>query len=63
MADPDVLRCHQDVWASLYHGELGASAAMLRAGYNLGSLLLKYQGVDWRLGGNWACNGRWALRW
>lgn len=28
------------------------------AGYNLDSLMLRYQGVDWRDRANWACNAK-----
>jgi hypothetical protein len=30
--------------------------AIMEAGYNLDSLMLKYQGVDWRNKSNWHCN-------
>ena len=39
------------------HAEVGASSAILDAGYNLDSLLLRYQGVDWRDRATWGCNG------
>ena len=57
-ADPDVFSCHASLKETIWHSELGASAAILDAGYNLDSLMLKYQGVNWREGGElWNCNG------
>ena len=41
------------IWSS----EIGASAAILAAGYNLDCLLMKYQGVDWRNSSFHDCNG------
>jgi hypothetical protein len=35
---------------------MGSSAAILSAGYNIDSLMLRYQGVDWRNRSNWGCN-------
>lgn len=35
---------------------MGSSAAILQAGYSIDSLMLRYQGVDWRDTNNWACN-------
>lgn len=29
---------------------------MLNAGFSLDSLMLRYQGLDWREKGNWKCN-------
>ena len=43
-------RCHHR------YAEMGSSAVVLKAGYNLGSLMLRYQGVDWRDTANWGCN-------
>lgn len=42
--------------------ELGASAAILRAGYNLDSMMVRYQGVDWRNEDNWGCNFKYARK-
>ena len=36
----------------------GASLALLSAGYNLDTLLTKYQGVDWWNQRTWGCNAR-----
>ena len=35
---------------------MGSSAAILNAGYNIDSLMLRYQGVDWRDKSHWGCN-------
>jgi hypothetical protein len=49
LADGTVLRCHRDRWDAIYFGELGASAAILKAGGNLAAMMTRYQGVDWRV--------------
>ena len=60
-ADPHVFRCHGSLKETIWYSELGASAAVLAAGYNLDSLMLKYQGVDWLQGGEtWKCNRGYA---
>lgn len=38
------------------YAEIGSSAAILDAGYNIDALMLRYQGVDWRDKVNWGCN-------
>lgn len=38
--------------------EFGASGTILTAKYNLDSLMLRYQGLDWRDEENWDCNAR-----
>ena len=42
---------------SYRYGEFAASAAVLNAGFNIDSLMLRYQGVDWRTKAFWKCNG------
>lgn len=42
------------------YAEMGSSAAILAAGYNIDSLMLRYQGVDWRDKANWGCNAGWV---
>lgn len=39
---------------------MGSSAAVLKAGYNIDSLMLRYQGVDWRDTNNWGCNAAYV---
>ncbi|GAB4815440.1 hypothetical protein N2152v2_002486 [Parachlorella kessleri] len=55
-ADPRALGCYDSKWRTILWGELGISDAILRAGYGLDSLMLRYQGVDWRRPENWGCN-------
>ncbi|KAI8473473.1 MAG: hypothetical protein J3K34DRAFT_518952 [Monoraphidium minutum] len=57
MADGQVLGCHTTPAASAYYSDAGAVAAVLRAGFNVDSLLSRFQGVDWRDERNWGCNG------
>ncbi|GAB4817919.1 hypothetical protein N2152v2_004965 [Parachlorella kessleri] len=54
--DPTVLRCYSRYHDAVWYGEMGSSAAVLRAGYNIDALMLRYQGVDWRQTKNWGCN-------
>lgn len=56
-----VFTCYADIVDVVYYSELGASRAVLQAGYNIASLLAKYDNLDWRLAnasGLVACNGR-----
>lgn len=53
---------NSDRWNTIYYSELGASAAVLDAGLNIGCLLARYQGVDWRDRANWGCNAGCAQR-
>lgn len=53
-----VLACHQNYVPAVRFSEIGASEAILNAGYNIGSLMLKYRGVDWRDRHMWNCNDR-----
>lgn len=46
----------RDRWNTIYYSELGSSAAILDAGYNIACLMVRYQGVDWRDKDNWGCN-------
>jgi len=59
----DVLKCHGNMLDTIWHSELGASAAILDAGYNLDCLMVKYQGVDWRHASFHQCNGRVNPMW
>ena len=58
-----VFQCHKGRWDAIFFSELGSSWAILTAGYNLDSLMLRYQGVDWRNKDNWNCNARCACCW
>ena len=37
--DSEVLKCHSDRWDAIWYAELGSSAAILNAGYNIASML------------------------
>lgn len=54
--DGDVLKCYTDIHDAIWYAEIGSSAAILDAGYNIDALMLRYQGVDWRDKANWGCN-------
>ncbi|GAX76065.1 hypothetical protein CEUSTIGMA_g3508.t1 [Chlamydomonas eustigma] len=58
MRDRTVFHCHQSRWNTIYYSELGSSAAVLAAGYNIDSFMTRYQGVDWRDPAHWGCNER-----
>ena len=40
--DGNVFACHGTADETIYHSELGASNAILRAGYNLGSFMVRF---------------------
>ena len=54
--DGRVLACYEDMRDTIYYAEVGASAAILDAGYTIDSLMLRYKGIDWRNQSNWDCN-------
>jgi hypothetical protein len=60
ISDRRVFACHKDRWDTIYYSELGSSKAILDGGYNIGCMMLRYQGVDWRDKANWDCNARCA---
>ena len=43
MQDGHVFSCHRDRWDAIWYGELGSSAAILDAGYNIGSFMIRYR--------------------
>jgi hypothetical protein len=53
-----VFRCHSNTWEQRYHADVGASLAILKAGWTLDTLLTRYQGVDWTQAAAWQCNQR-----
>eukprot|EP00892_Ulva_mutabilis_P012446 jgi/Ulvmu1/9574/UM054_0004.1 len=57
LRDGLVFACHATPQHAVLHSELGASAAILTAGYNIDSFMGRYQGVDWRDERMWGCNG------
>eukprot|EP00195_Chlamydomonas_chlamydogama_P010072 CAMPEP_0202914022 /NCGR_PEP_ID=MMETSP1392-20130828/62019_1 /ASSEMBLY_ACC=CAM_ASM_000868 /TAXON_ID=225041 /ORGANISM="Chlamydomonas chlamydogama, Strain SAG 11-48b" /LENGTH=431 /DNA_ID=CAMNT_0049605511 /DNA_START=282 /DNA_END=1577 /DNA_ORIENTATION=- len=58
LEDDKVFQCHDSRWAAIYYSELGSSAAVLSAGYNIDCFMTRYQSVDWRDQANWECNQR-----
>ena len=40
--DPEITRCYWDKWDSTWYGELGATKAILNAGYNIDCLIHRY---------------------
>lgn len=52
-----VFSCHQNWLVAVRWSEMGASEAILKTGFNLGSLMARYAGVDWRDPAKWGCNG------
>lgn len=53
-----VLRCHGVPIHDELYSQVGASRAILDAGYNLDSFMLRYRGVDWTNHVNWGCNAK-----
>ena len=56
----EVSRCHDNIADAVYHAELGSSVAILKAGYTIDSLMLRYKDVDWSDSRNWQCNAMCA---
>lgn len=40
--DQNVFKCYNNMWDTIYHSELGSSAAILDAGYNIDSLMVRF---------------------
>ena len=53
-----VLQCHGLPWEDELYSLFGASRAILDAGYNMDSFMLRYRGVDWTNQVNWGCNAK-----
>ena len=53
-----VLNCKKDYTDAVVNGEIGASQIILKAKYQIASLQIKYQGVDFRKSENQNCNSR-----
>jgi len=51
-----VFDCFQSKVDVIIKGEYGMSRTLLRAGFSVDSLQLKYQGVNWTDRSNWNCN-------
>ena len=56
MDDPGVFECYSSIHETVWHSELGASLAVLNAGFNIDSLMMRYKGIDWRDRSFWSCN-------
>ena len=52
----NVFKCHDSILDSIWDAEIGASAAILAADYNIDCLLTKYQGVKWGYSSFANCN-------
>ena len=50
-----VFTCHKSMRKAIDNGEIGASRALLRAGYGIDSLMTKYQGLDLRTNSSAKC--------
>lgn len=53
-----VFICYATQAETVQKAEIKASSAILDAGYNIDCLLLRYQGIDWRLRQHHKCNQR-----
>ena len=53
--DGRVLACYEAMSDTIFHAEVGSSAAIMDRGYTIDSLMLRYQGIDWRNQSNWNC--------
>lgn len=51
-----MLQCHKSSTEEHVLGEMGASAAILRANYTLDTFMTRYRKVDWSNSKNWKCN-------
>ena len=58
MEEGKIFECYENLLDTVWYSEVGASKAILDAGYSLDSLMLKYQGVDWSDKAAWNCNDR-----
>lgn len=58
LADTGAIECHTQWISAVRFSEIGASEVMLKNGYNIGSLMLRYAGVDFRDKSKWNCNQR-----
>lgn len=56
--DGSVFKCYSNPWDARYYSDSGASLLVLKAGHNLDTLLVRYQGVDWWSQKSWNCNER-----
>ena len=57
-----IFGCYENLLDTVWFSEIGASKAILEAGYSLDSLMFMYQGVDWTNRSTWTCYRRWEER-
>lgn len=43
-----VFACYDDIAFTVLNSEIGASTAIINSGYSIDSLMLRYQGIDWK---------------
>ncbi len=55
-ADSSIFECHKNTHISTVRAEYGLTRAMLKNGYNIDTLLVRYGRVDWRDKATWKCN-------
>lgn len=59
--DGRVLECYEAMSDTIYYSEVGSSAAILAQNFTIDSLMMRYQGMDWRNQSNWDCNAGCGL--
>lgn len=56
-ADPHIFQNHPSKTSAIVHGEYGLSKCLLNThGFNIGCMLSRYQGIDWRDQRHWTIN-------
>jgi hypothetical protein len=58
LAEKTILRQHPTKYSAIVSGEYGLSRCILRHGRNLGCMLNRYQGIDWRDPKEWYHNNQ-----
>lgn len=53
-----VFQCHKNYHDGVIYGEIAASQLILSANYQIATLQMKYQGVDFRKKEKWNCSHR-----
>lgn len=56
LAEPRIFYQHPTKESAILDGEYGLSRCMLRHGHNIGCMLERYQGIDWRQKKYWGMN-------
>lgn len=55
LQEAGAFECYSTWREAKVKGEVAASAAILKDGYNLDCLMLRYQGIDWQDNSKWRC--------